>query len=350
MTIPDKTVLNAGTSFVKTWRIRNDGTCAWGPGQKIDRLVFSGGNSLGGPGAVAIPQVVQPGSSLDISVSLAAPAQAGKYVGEWMLSTTDGTYVGLGASHASPLTVVIFVGATATPVPQQPCYRAAFIADVTFPDNFVVAPGEYVTKIWRVRNTGSCAWGPNGQGPKNVDRLSFTGGSPFGAASPVMLPDDGIVLPGETFDMRVNMVMPDLPGVYRSEWMFGNSVAAWLGVGQDGSAPLYAQFVVQGTSVPTPTNSVRLSFGPGETQTSFDAAISPDAPQGYILRVMAGQQITILTSGSVFVGVLDKNLSPLGMSTPQTGVWSVRIPKTDDYTVVIYGNDSTSVTIKIPPL
>ena len=351
VTIPDNSVLQAGASFIKTWRIRNDGSCAWGPGQKLDRLAFTGGNSMGGPAAVAIPQVVQPGSMIDISVSLVAPAKAGAYVSEWMLQTNSGTLVGVGRDRAHPVTAQIIVGATPTPVVDPgPCtYRAAFIADVTFPDNFVVAPGENITKIWRVRNTGTCAWGPN-QGPRKLDRLSFTSGVLLGAPASVMLPDDGIVLPGETFDMRVNMVMPAQPGTVRSEWMFGSGTETWLGVGPDGYAPLYAQIVVKDTTVPTPSVVSQIEFGPGATQASFDVNVDPSTPLGYQLRVMGGQQMTILASGSVSVGVLDKNYSPLGITNPSAGVWSVRIPKTGDYTVVLYGSGSTSVTIKIPPL
>ncbi len=351
VTIPDNSTVKAGASFVKTWRVRNDGTCAWGPGQKLDRLAFYGGSAMSGPASVAIPQVVQPGATIDLSVSLAAPAKAGAYVGEWMLQTSGGAFVGSGSGGAHPLTVVIKVGATPTPeADDDAClYQAGFVEDVTFPDNFVVAPGEYITKIWRVRNTGTCAWGAD-RGPYYLDRLVFTGGDLLGAPSSVALPGDGVILPGETFDINVNMVMPALPGTYRSEWMFGSSSGGSLGAGADGDAPFYAQLVVVLTYVPSPATVVDIEFGPGETQTSFDVYVDAKIPLGYKLRVMGGQKMTIIASGSIAVGVLDKNLSPLGIVHPQPKVWTVSIPKTGDYTVVIYGSGDTSVTIKIPPL
>ncbi|MFN3762285.1 MAG: sigma-70 family RNA polymerase sigma factor, partial [Anaerolineae bacterium] len=49
VTGPDNTALAPGTPFVKTWRVRNAGTCAWEPGT---RLVFISGAPLGGPPAV----------------------------------------------------------------------------------------------------------------------------------------------------------------------------------------------------------------------------------------------------------------------------------------------------------
>ncbi len=52
VTVPDNTALAPGTPFVKTWRVRNSGTCAWEPGT---RLVFISGDPLGGPPAVDVP-------------------------------------------------------------------------------------------------------------------------------------------------------------------------------------------------------------------------------------------------------------------------------------------------------
>ncbi|MBC7228016.1 MAG: hypothetical protein H5T61_12435, partial [Thermoflexales bacterium] len=40
VTVPDNTAFAPGIPFVKTWRVRNSGTCAWEPGTK---LVFISG-------------------------------------------------------------------------------------------------------------------------------------------------------------------------------------------------------------------------------------------------------------------------------------------------------------------
>lgn len=49
-----------------------------------------------------------------------------------------------------------------TPTPTLACeLRVAYVADLTIPDGTVVKPGETVTKSWRVRNSGTCAW-PDG--------------------------------------------------------------------------------------------------------------------------------------------------------------------------------------------
>ena len=51
---------------------------------------------------------------------------------------------------------------TDLPSTTQACtYRAAFLGDVTIPDNTITAPGGAFIKTWRLRNDGNCAWGPN---------------------------------------------------------------------------------------------------------------------------------------------------------------------------------------------
>ncbi|MDX1438190.1 MAG: NBR1-Ig-like domain-containing protein, partial [Anaerolineales bacterium] len=51
-------------------------------------------------------------------------------------------------------------GATAA-APDPDCMpRAAYYGDVTIPDNTVMEPGEQFVKTWRIRNEGTCSWGP----------------------------------------------------------------------------------------------------------------------------------------------------------------------------------------------
>jgi len=54
-------------------------------------------------------------------------------------------------------TVVILPLPTSTPKP-VPCYRAQFITDITVPDGTKYAPGTAFTKVWRLKNTGTCEW------------------------------------------------------------------------------------------------------------------------------------------------------------------------------------------------
>ncbi|MGC8947366.1 MAG: sigma-70 family RNA polymerase sigma factor, partial [Anaerolineae bacterium] len=90
VTVPDNTAFAPGTPFVKTWRVRNAGTCAWEPGT---RLVFISGDPIGGPPAVEVPALA-PGAQTDVSVSLVAPAAPGTYRANYQFQAPDGTRFG----------------------------------------------------------------------------------------------------------------------------------------------------------------------------------------------------------------------------------------------------------------
>lgn len=81
ITVPDNTKIEAGRSFVKTWSIRNTGTCDWGPGY---RLTFVDEDQMGGPQTVSIPETAA-GETAEVSVELVAPAEAGTHRGSWQM-------------------------------------------------------------------------------------------------------------------------------------------------------------------------------------------------------------------------------------------------------------------------
>lgn len=91
VTYPDNTVVTPGSAFVKTWRIKNIGTCAWTPSYAI---VFSSGNAMNGPSTQALAGNVNPGQTLDVSVSLTAPATPGDYRGDWKIRDASGVLFG----------------------------------------------------------------------------------------------------------------------------------------------------------------------------------------------------------------------------------------------------------------
>jgi hypothetical protein len=108
VTIPDGTVMSPGQTFVKTWRVRNAGTCDWTAGHE---LVFVSGAHMGGPGAVALP-ATPAGSETDVSVSLTAPNAYGTHKGTWRMRASDGTMFGVN------LSVLITVPAPVTDTPE----------------------------------------------------------------------------------------------------------------------------------------------------------------------------------------------------------------------------------------
>jgi hypothetical protein len=94
VSIPDNTQIGAGTTFVKTWKIKNNGSCTWTSGYS---LVFYNGDAMSGPASAPITNgTVPPGSTIDISVSLIAPTTPGTYKGNWRLRNAGGAVFGIG--------------------------------------------------------------------------------------------------------------------------------------------------------------------------------------------------------------------------------------------------------------
>jgi hypothetical protein len=93
-TIADKAQLTPGIAFIKTWTLRNAGTCTW---TKDYRLVFESGEAM--TNSTSVPFVineVKPGESVTLSVNMVAPDVEGEHVGFWKLANTAGFHFGLG--------------------------------------------------------------------------------------------------------------------------------------------------------------------------------------------------------------------------------------------------------------
>lgn len=105
--VQEGTTVMPGTLFTKTWEVVNDGTCEW---IRDYALVHIGGDTMGVvDGAVALPSVVSPGQTVDISVRMTAPLVVGTYASEWMLRNADGALFGVGPEGDRPLRVDIVV-------------------------------------------------------------------------------------------------------------------------------------------------------------------------------------------------------------------------------------------------
>ncbi len=111
VTIPDGTLFGPNSTFTKTWRLKNDGSCTWTPSYKI---VFFSGDAMSAPASVALSGNVAPGQEVDLSVNMKSPAASGTYRGNWKLQNASGVSFGLGNSAAA-FYVTINVGTTAAP-------------------------------------------------------------------------------------------------------------------------------------------------------------------------------------------------------------------------------------------
>lgn len=87
VTVPDDTNMSPGQDFLKTWRVKNTGSCAWEAGYE---LVYAGyADEMSGQ-AQPLRQVVQPGQEVELSVQFQAPDDIGNYLSAWQMSNPAG--------------------------------------------------------------------------------------------------------------------------------------------------------------------------------------------------------------------------------------------------------------------
>lgn len=122
--------------------------------------------------------------------------------------------------------------ATATP---RSCNSVKFIKDVTFPDNTEVPPNSEFTKVWRIKNEGTCIW-------TTLYGLAFVDGDKMGA--PDYAPLSTLVAPGEEVDISVQLTSPIDPGTFRGEYKLRDADGKLFGLG-DGSKPFWVQIKVK---------------------------------------------------------------------------------------------------------
>lgn len=89
VTIPDGTVMAPGQSFTKTWKLKNSGATSWSG----YNLTFVGGDQMAAPSSVSVP-MTPPGVTVDISVPMTAPKNAGNHRGSWQMTNRDGKFFG----------------------------------------------------------------------------------------------------------------------------------------------------------------------------------------------------------------------------------------------------------------
>ena len=176
-----------------------------------------------------------------------------------------------------------FHPAYAAPANRRPaggaCNQALFIKDVTIPDGTVLAPNQAFTKIWRLKNTGSCTW----TAAYNLVQVS---GTEMGRRTSPLLVS---VAPGQEMDLAVDLVAPAAPGKYQGDWMLRSGDGSTFGIGAGANKAFWVAIKVASStsgwqSYTNPTFKISLKFPANWTRTQGDPASGErfGAADGYV--------------------------------------------------------------------
>ncbi len=164
--------------------------------------------------------------------------------------------------------------------PILPCNRASAgkpAIDITIPDGSLMQPGEAFTKVWRLVNTGSCAW-------TRQYALVWFSGEFFGSSKSQNI--SNVVQSGDSVDFNVDMVAPQEPGIHQSNWKLRAEDGQLFGLGPAGDAPFWVRVEVEvvETRQAAPAPAVTLTPTPGvavkgEAELSLNDSLDLDTGQ-----------------------------------------------------------------------
>ncbi len=231
--------------------------------------------------------------------------------------------------------------ATATAVPAaRGCLNSTFVTDVTVPDGTPLSGGQVFNKIWRVRNSGTCAWSTS-------DALVFVSGEAMTGSTVVAVP---ATAPGATADLLVPMTAPSTTGAHSGVWrirstsgaFFGTTLTAAINVVNPAPTaascpftPIIHGFSASATTI-TPGQSATLSWGfvegaqtaeidngIGGVATPGSTTVSPASTTTYTLTATCGGKvvtahvtINVASATAVPSATPTATLTPTATSTP----------------------------------
>lgn len=179
---------------------------------------------------------------------------------------------------------------------------AAFVSDVTIPDDTVVQPGQTFVKTWRLNNNGTCAW-------QTAYQLAFVSGAQMGAPAAVAVP--GVVSAGSNVDISVTFTAPLTPGTYTSQWQMRSGTSELFG-----TKP-YVRIIV-----PSPTGTATATLAASETAT-VTPTVTPSATGGLIIIVTLAPSATATSGGVLGPAIAQDTFSKVGPSGQVSGAGAV---------------------------
>jgi len=198
--------------------------------------------------------------------------------------------------------------------------------DVTIPDDTVMAPGNKFTKIWRIKNAGTCTW-------TTAYSVAFFSGEQMSAAANVTLSKS--VSPGQVIDLAVEMTAPTETGTYQGNWKLRNAEQKLFGIGPNGNSAFWVRIQVVSTPTPTPT-------APTPTSTASPTATPPIIQAKGTANLFPGDELDLdtleinqaISNDLSYESDADGELSLSPINNAQIGRYGESIPGFNECTTV----------------
>ncbi len=113
---------------------------------------------------------------------------------------------------------------TPTTATSNICDQVTFIS-TTVPDGSSFLPGDFFTKGWRLKNTGTCTW-------TTGYALVFVSGAQMEGQAVYKFTSN--ITPGQSVDLSINLRAPASPGTFSGNWMLRNANNKLFGAGAKG--------------------------------------------------------------------------------------------------------------------
>ena len=116
----DGTILNTSQDFTLIWTVKNTGTTTWTTDYQLRYYLVDQSLRMGA-GDLKLPKEVKPNETIDLTLSMKAPANSGEFTTIWVLTNKEGvnfyplTFSFKVAGAGATATTAPTAGATATP-------------------------------------------------------------------------------------------------------------------------------------------------------------------------------------------------------------------------------------------
>jgi uncharacterized protein YkwD len=218
--------------------------------------------------ALMVTMILLAGCSAQASTEIPAVTTTNTQAPTATVAPTESSATLDAATATTAASTPLSSGTPATPTTPRPTNEAnctnsaAFVTDVTIPDNTPIVAGTPFTKTWRVSNTGTCIWGPD-------YTLTYYSGERMSAPASVSLP---ITYPGQTADLAIDLVAPNSPGTRRGNFVIKNPAGLIMKVNEDSRLWLIINVTLE---APTAT-AVAGATGTGAGLVTSTCAFSSD--------------------------------------------------------------------------